>query len=124
MSHFTAVHTRISNVDTLIECLQASGLRVTRNTSIRGYNGSLSREAYPIIGVHDALKQDLGYALNEDGTYSCHFHSDAEVGALMGRVAQAYAIKTSLKECNTVRGLIGATVSINHQQGVKELRLS
>ena len=115
MSHFTAVHTRISNVDTLIECLQDCGMKVTRNTSIRGYNGSLSSMVYPIIGVHDTLEQDLGYALNEDGTYSCHFHSDAEVGALMGRVAQAYAIKTSLRECSTVRGLIGANVCYNDQ---------
>jgi hypothetical protein len=120
MSHFTAVHTKISNVDTLIECLQDCGMTVTRNTSIRGYNGSLSNMVYPIIGVHDTLEQDLGYALGEDGTYSCHFHSDAEVGALMGRVAQAYAIKTSLRECSSVRGLIGANVSINHQQGVRE----
>ncbi|WOL31455.1 hypothetical protein [Microcoleus phage My-WqHQDG] len=112
MSHFTAVHTIITDANILISCLRDCGLRVTNQATIRGYNGTLSSITYPIVGCSDTLQQDLGYALASDDTYTCNFHSEAAVGALMQRVAQMYATKSSLAAAATQRGLTGANVNV------------
>jgi len=112
MSHFTAVHTVISDVNILTQCLKECGLRVQTGIAIRGYNGSLSPVTYPIAGCCDKLQQDLGYALSSDGTYTCNFHSDAAVGELMAKVAQKYASRMALEDAARVRGLTGANVNV------------
>jgi hypothetical protein len=112
MSHFTAVHTIITDVNILTQCLKDCGLRVERSQAIRGYNGSLSTVTYPIVGCSDKLGQDLGYALASDDTYTCNFHSEAAVGQLMQHVAQMYAAKSSLAAAATQRGLMGANVNV------------
>lgn len=112
MSHFTAVHTVISDINILTQSLKDCGLRVERGIAIRGYNGSLSTVTYPIVGCCDKLQQDLGYALSGDDTYTCNFHSDSDVGALMAKVAQTYAAKKSLADAARVRGLTGANVNV------------
>lgn len=114
MSHFTACHTKITNVDTLVKALEVCGLTVRKQTQIVGYSGTLSTDTFAIVGHSEALNQGLGYALNESGAYDVHFHAENTVGKLMEQVARTYVeLKVEQAIANT-RGLMNTNISVNY----------
>lgn len=119
MSHFTCTHSKITNVDVLVQALKACGLEVKKETQIVGYNGNLSHDSFPIVGHSETLNQGLGYVLNERGAYDCHFHAENTVGKLMEAVARKYAELNVEQVVANSRGLMNTNISINYS-GVKE----
>jgi len=67
MSHFTQVATKLSNKEMLLRVLQEMGFEVQEKTQIRGYRG---QETYADIAVRMKKGYDVGFLLNNDGTYS------------------------------------------------------
>ena len=67
MSHFTQVATKLSNKEMLLRVLREMGFEVQEKAQIRGYRG---QETYADIAVRMKKGYDVGFLLNNDGTYS------------------------------------------------------
>ncbi|MDR1701636.1 MAG: DUF1257 domain-containing protein [Sporomusaceae bacterium] len=67
MSHFTQVATKLSNKEILLCALKELGLATEEKANIKGFRG---QETYADIAVRMKTGYDVGFVLNNDGTYS------------------------------------------------------
>lgn len=103
MSHFTHVKTKYTNKASLLKALQRLHLEPvthTQKVSIRGYKGRPGPGAeicVPYEQFNGRYKEDLGFALQKDGSYEAIYSNyDLRNGGLgkdfLQRLSEEYAI--------------------------------
>jgi hypothetical protein len=67
MSHFTQVATKLSKKEIMLRAIKEQGFDVEEKANIKGFRG---QETYADIAVRLKKGYDVGFLLNNDGTYS------------------------------------------------------
>lgn len=99
MSHFTTIKTVIRDIDALAAAVSELGLRISKNSSARGYSGNTIPGEFVIHlpGPYDiAVTRDSGaYQLTSDLFMG---HVEQSVGAGYSKLLQLYAVHKAAME--------------------------
>ena len=113
MSHFSTLHTKITDAAILKASLSDLGISVKVEAHVRGYNGQHVRS--DIVAVLDG-DYDLGWSRNSDGTFDliadlwgvAKKHNQTE---LINSINQKYAVNKTIAEVKQ-QGLQNANVKL------------
>ena len=100
MSHFTTINTQIRDVDALADACRELDLRISPNTTARGYAGA-SHPGQHVI--HLTGPYDIAVNRQPDGTLGFtadlwQGHVEAEVGKDYSRIKQLYGVHKTTRE--------------------------
>ena len=108
MSHFTTIQTQVRDIDALRDACIELGVRLTSNSSCRGYAGQV-RTAEHVINLRGPYDIAVDRSPDNNGTYGLTTdwwdgHVAKEVGQGYGRLLQAYGVHKTFREARA-RGL-------------------
>jgi len=106
MSHFTQIHTRITDIEALRAACTELGLEVVENTQARGF-GSNQRSGRHVIRLTGPY--DVAVNPTDDGEFALETdlwqgHVEKELGPGLGRLRQLYGVHKATAEAKR-RGL-------------------